>query len=146
MKKVLFVCTGNICRSPAAEGVLRKIAADAGQQWRVDSAGAGGWHIGEPPDERAAAACARRGYNISALRARQVVAEDFARFDCVYAMANEHLRFLRALAKTPADKAKIKMFAAADIPDPYFGGDAGFEKMMDLLEAGCRAIVANNND
>ena len=146
MKKILFVCTGNICRSPCAEAVLRHMAAAAGKEVVVDSAGTGIWRRGEAPDARASKAATARGYATDGLAARQVRREDFAAFDRIYAMTGEHQRYLQRLA--PSDqREKILLFLPAtpgrnaDVPDPYSGGNDGFEHMMDLLEAGGREIV-----
>lgn len=140
--KVLFVCTGNICRSPTAEAVLRKMCAEAGLNWQADSAGIGNWHAGEPPDSRAQKAASLRGYDMDGISARSVCTEDFTEFDRIYALAAEHLEFLRANA--PEDcKAQLLMFMpdGKDVPDPYYGDGDGFTHMMDLLEAGCRTIL-----
>src|SRR5947207_12795379 len=127
---VLFVCTGNICRSPTAEAVFRKLAADAGMADAVtaDSAGTHDYHVGEPPDPRAQAAAAKRGYDLSALRARKVEGADFQRFDLVLAMDQDHYAILARMAGGSAGhKLKLMMsyaqrFKERDVPDPYYGG------------------------
>ena len=144
--KILFVCTGNICRSPAAEAVMRKMCADAGLDWRIDSAGTGGWHAGESPDRRARQAAAARGYKMDGIYARAVCAADFSEFDRIYAMTGEHLNFLREAApKDTAAELHLFMETAAggdgDVPDPYYGGGQGFELMMDMLEQRCAQLV-----
>ena len=147
--RVLMVCTGNICRSPTAEGVLRQLAqaAGRGRDVEVDSAGTTAYHVGEPPDERSQAHALRRGYDLSSQRARQVVAEDFRRFDWVIAMDRGHLRTLRQMAPVLVhDRIRLLSdFAPGlegrDVPDPYYGGDAGFEAVLDLVEAGCRGLL-----
>jgi len=139
--KVLFVCTGNICRSPTAEGVLRELARREGLPVHVESRGTHDYHVGEPPDERAQHHAKRRGYDLSAQRARQVTAEDFEEFDMILAMDRGHLRALQKMA--PAQHhAKIRLFVAgSDVPDPYYGGAEGFEKVLDLVEAQCRRLI-----
>ena len=150
MIRVLFVCLGNICRSPTAEGMLRRRIREAGLADRVeiDSCGVGPWHVGEPPDARARKAAARRGLDIGDLRGRQLVAADFSRFDYLLAMDHDNLAALEK--QRPADcRAHVGLFLAyaglADtpVPDPYFGGERGFEEMMDLLESACEGLVAS---
>ncbi len=148
---VLMCCMGNICRSPSAEGVLRAQLVAAGLQHavRVDSAGTHDYHVGEPPDRRAVAHAARRGYDIAALRARQVEVADFDRFDLVLAMDRDNLARLRALCPVPLQpRLRLLMSFApaagsAEVPDPYYGGAAGFERVLDLLELGCRGLLAH---
>jgi protein-tyrosine phosphatase len=150
--RILFVCAGNICRSPTAEGVMLRLAADAGLEGAVeiDSAGTGGWHAGEPADERATAAAAQRGITLSGV-ARQVTEEDFERFDLVLAMDRANLLDLRALAPGTRALAKVRLLrefgpASAgredlDVPDPYYGGARGFDTVLDLVEAACRGLL-----
>lgn len=140
MKKVLFVCTGNICRSPTAEGVLRKRAAEAGVSVHVDSAGTHGYHSGEMPDPRAVRAADQRGYDISGIKARRLREEDYAEFDYVLALDEGHYRIMKQVCP-PALQHKLRMtmqFAPhahyAEVPDPYYGPPAGFELVLDLLE------------
>ncbi|MFV0245358.1 MAG: low molecular weight protein-tyrosine-phosphatase [Qingshengfaniella sp.] len=138
---VLFVCLGNICRSPAAEAVMRALAP----QWHLDSAGTGGWHVGEPPHPPMIAAAAARGYDMARLRARQVETADFRRFDHLIAMDTENLKHLRQIC--PAD-ATARLGLLLDhlpdtkgqaVPDPYYTGD--FIGALTLIEAGCRALL-----
>lgn len=146
MKRILFVCLGNICRSPAAEGVLAAKAKARGLEVFVDSAGTGGWHAGEAPDPRMIAACLRRGYDISRQRAWQVETADFAAFDIMLAMDLSNQADLLALAP-PGRKADIRLFldfadtAQRETPDPYYGGGAAFEATLDLIEAGAEAFL-----
>lgn len=148
--RILFVCLGNICRSPTAEGVLRQLAREEAPELllEIDSAGTASYHIGDPPDERACRHAARRGYDITGLRARQVAAEDFHRFDLLLAMDEENLRDLRRIAPREA-RARVSLFmdyapghAGRPVPDPYYGGAAGFEEVIDLVEAAARGLLA----
>lgn len=147
---VLMVCTGNICRSPTAEGVLRHELAARGlaEQVSVDSAGIQGWHAGDPPDARSQAHARRRGYDLAQQRARAVRADDFARSDIILAMDRGHLRALREQCPE-AHRHKLALLldhapalAGRDVPDPYYGGAAGFEQVLDLIEAACRPLAA----
>lgn len=143
---VLFVCMGNICRSPLAEGVLRGVAArDDAIQLRVDSAGTHAYHVGEPPDPRAIAAAQRRGYDITRLRARTVKAEDFNRFDLIVAMDRDNLSILRQRARgADTELALFMQYAGAaetDVPDPYYGDEHAFEHALDLIEQGIASLI-----
>lgn len=133
---VLMVCLGNICRSPTAEAVLRHrlVAAGLDALVEVDSAGTGDWHVGDPPDMRSQRHAARRGYDLSALRARRVSEADFARFDLILAMDQDNLADLERL-QPEGGRAELRLFADAPVPDPYAGGPAGFELVLDLAEA-----------
>ena len=139
--RVLFVCMGNICRSPTAEGVMRRLIADEGLDIEVDSAGTGGWHAGEPPDERATVAAQRRGVTLEGA-ARQVKESDFRRFDLLVAMDRGNLRDLLDLAPDEEAREKVRLLVAdADVPDPYYGGDRGFEDVLDMVESACRELL-----
>ena len=151
MKQVLFVCLGNICRSPSAQGVFEARLAERGLQhaYRVDSAGTGGYHAGEPPDRRAQAAARRRGYDISGQRARAVRDGDFHEYDLILAMDRSNLANL--LQRAPANcRAQVRLFMAGaegwpqEVPDPYFGGEQGFEQVLDMLEAASDALLAEH--
>lgn len=147
--RVLFVCLGNICRSPMAEGVFRKLVVDAGLSdvIEVDSAGTHAYHVDEPPDPRAQAAVRRRGVEISGLRGRQAIVEDFTRFDYVLAMDHENYAHLQALA--PAKHAhKLRLFleyaarcTERAVPDPYFGNDNGFDRVLDMIEDAAAGLL-----
>lgn len=147
MTRVLFVCLGNICRSPTAEAVARARAAAAGVAAEFDSAGTGGWHVGEPPDRRAQAEAAARGYDMSGQRARQATARDFHDFDLILAMDRANLAALERLR--PADaKADLRLFLACapeagrdEVPDPYY--DGGFPLAFDLIEAAAGGLIAD---
>jgi protein-tyrosine phosphatase len=147
--RVLFVCTGNICRSPTAEGVFRKLVADAGMSEAIiaDSAGTHAYHVGEPPDPRAQSAAARRGYDLSDLRARRVERADFERFDLIVAMDLEHFEILARMADR-ASSGKLRMmmsfgkrFREKDVPDPYYGGPQDFERVLDMLEDAAHGLL-----
>ncbi len=148
--RILFVCLGNICRSPMAEGVFSHVAGKAGhgETFVIESAGTGAWHIGNPPDPRAVAAARRRGIDLSAQKARQVRVEDFDDFDLVLAMdASNHANLLRMAPEAHAHKVRLFLEhlpdpLAREVPDPYYGGDEGFEVVLDLIEAGSRALLA----
>ena len=144
--RVLFVCTGNICRSPTAEGVFRAYAEKENLPVRVDSAGTHDYHAGEPPDLRATAHARNRGYDISGLRARQVVPGDFGAFDLLLAMDRGHLEFLQCMSPQE-HRHKLRLFLEfagqgnADVPDPYYGGPGGFEQVLDMVEAASRGLL-----
>ena len=147
--RILFVCMGNICRSPTAEGVVRHLLLSRAPQLEVeiDSAGTHDYHIGEPPDRRSVAAALRRGIDLSNLRARAVRAEDFTRYDLILAMDEENLRTLQERAPRDAhDRIRLLMeFApqatARAVPDPYYGGPQGFEQVLDLLEEAAEGLL-----
>ncbi len=146
--RVLFVCTGNICRSPTADAVARQRVAAAGLDWQIDSAGTGGWHVGEAPDTRAVEAGAARGYDLSVLSAREICLEDFDRFDHLVAMDSSHLRFLRAMPGAGRGGRISLMLDWAgepgvDVPDPYYGSVDGFEGVLDMIERGVDGLVAS---
>ena len=133
MPSLLFVCLGNICRSPAADGIARALAAERGLDWRIDSAGTGAWHIGKMPDERMMAAAASRGIDLSPLRARQAEPDDFRRFDHIFAMDESNLADLEQIQPVKS-KASLSLFLEqGDVPDPYYGGPDGFEHVLDLV-------------
>lgn len=146
---VLLVCMGNICRSPTAEGVLREKARQAGLEarLRIDSAGTHDYHVGSPPDPRARQAALGRGYDLSALRGRQVADEDFQRFDYILAMDRDNLANL--LARCPAElRHKVRLFlsfsrrfADREVPDPYYGGSRGFEEVLDMVEDAVEGLL-----
>lgn len=145
--RFLFVCTGNICRSPTAHAIFRKLVSDRklAESIEFDSAGTHAYHEGEGADPRSAKHGKRRGYDFSFHRARKVCSSDFHEFDWILAMDRSHLEILQELS-VPEQRAKIALFLSAvpgcgidDMPDPYYGGDVGFETVLDLCEAGCKA-------
>ena len=145
-RAVLFVCTGNICRSPTAEAVLRHQAEASGLEVHVESAGIGRWHVGSPPDERAQHHAKGRGYDLSRLRARQVEPFDFERFDLIVALDRGHLRELQRMAPRERHDRIRLLVPGRDVPDPYYGGPEGFEHVLDLVEAACRDLLQELKD
>lgn len=150
--KILFVCLGNICRSPTAEGVMRHVVREEGLEDRVeiDSAGTGGWHVGAPPDERAAAAARRRSIVLEGA-ARKFSPRDFDEYDLILAMDSQNRRDLLALAPDDEARAKVRLLREfdpsgegapdLDVPDPYYGGEDGFEHVLDLVDAATRGLL-----
>jgi protein-tyrosine phosphatase len=147
--RLLFVCLGNICRSPAAEGVMRHLVAEAGleEQYVIDSAGTGDWHTGQLPDNRMRQHGAKRGYTFDS-RARQVRPDDFTNFDLILVMDRQNLRDIREFAPHPTDMVKVRLFCdyvsdrpETEVPDPYYGGADGFETVLDLAENGARGLL-----
>ncbi len=146
MKRILFVCLGNICRSPAAEGILRNKARDRDMKLYIESAGTGGWHAGDPPDARMIRAAGRRGYDLSYQRARKVTDADFFEFDYLLSMDLSNQTSLLEMAP-PNRECDIRLFLdfadcdTRETPDPYYGGDQGFERVLDLIEEGAEAFL-----
>jgi protein-tyrosine phosphatase len=149
-RRILFVCLGNICRSPTAEGVLRHLSATEapGLRVEVDSAGTGDYHLGEPPDLRSQRAAKRRGIDLSGLSARQVNRRDFDDFDLILAMDRKNLRDLNAI-KPAGSRAQVRLFleyagesGVAEVPDPYMGDAADFEHVLDLVTSASRRLIA----
>ena len=149
MHRILFVCMGNICRSPTAEGVLREMAERRGvaDRFHIDSAGPGDWHVGNPPDQRACDAARERGIDITDLRARQVNPGDFEQFDLVIAMDHSNRLSLYDLAgETHRSKVRLMLEyseqrVGEDVPDPYYGGGHGFDLVLDLIEEACDNLL-----
>ena len=150
--KILFVCMGTICRSPTAEGVMRSLVREAGleDEFEIDSAGTGGWHVGNPPDARATESARRRGITLEGA-ARRVTRADFEDYDLLLAADRENLAELRALAPDEESRSKARLLREfdpdsegspdLDVPDPYYGGPDGFEEVLDLVEAACRGLL-----
>jgi protein-tyrosine phosphatase len=148
--RVLFICLGNICRSPTAEGVLRQLVAQEAPNLtiEIDSAGTADYHLGAPPDSRSQRAALRRGIDLSGLRARQVTQDDFARFDLILAMDRDNLRELQAM-KPDDSHAALKLFLEYapelnlhDVPDPYYRDASAFEEVLDLTSVASRGLLA----
>jgi protein-tyrosine phosphatase len=148
--KVLFVCLGNICRSPLAEGVFRHLVRGAGldEAFEIDSAGTGDWHVGQPPDSRAKAVARRNGVELTG-RARQVTSEDLHHFDHVVAMDRDNLDVLVDMARTRGASARITLLREhdpeangdRDVPDPYYGGPSGFEEVFRIVSRSCSVLL-----
>ncbi|MEL7527336.1 MAG: low molecular weight protein-tyrosine-phosphatase [Pseudomonadota bacterium] len=144
--KVLFVCLGNICRSPLAEGIFSRLVEDADLtgDFLIDSAGTGAWHIGNPPDPRSVDIAARHGIDISQQQARTVTPGDFDRFDVILAMDGDNLAALAAMNNRPRAEIRLLLNAPpADVPDPYFGGPEGFENVYRLIRSGCETLLTS---
>jgi protein-tyrosine phosphatase len=148
MTKVLFVCLGNICRSPTAEGVFRKVVMEEGMSEiiEIDSAGTHAYHVDEPPDRRAQEAALRRGVDISGLRGRQATADDIVRFDYVLAMDRENHENLMVICPA-GHEHKVRLFMEfaphhpPEVPDPYFGGASGFDRVLDMIEDAAEGLL-----
>lgn len=149
-KKVLFVCMGNICRSPGAEGVFTKMVNNHGltAQYEIDSAGTAGYHAGEAADKRMQKHAAKRGYNLTSISRKFNPARDFDYFDMIIAMDDQNVQSLKKVARNQTDLTKIskmtdyrKIWSYEEIPDPYYGGDEGFELVLDLLEDSCEGLL-----
>jgi protein-tyrosine phosphatase len=145
--RILFVCLGNICRSPTAEAVMRGLVAEAGleAEIEVESAGTGDWHVGYPPDDRSVAAAAERGVELTG-EARQVAHGDFDGFDLLIAMDRQNQRDLLRLARSDKDREKVRLLRSyadgeLDVPDPYYGGEDGFAEVVEIVERSCRALM-----
>ncbi len=151
--KLLFVCLGNICRSPTAEGVMRDLVAREGleDEMEIDSAGTGAWHVGSAPDSRATAAASGRGVTLEG-QARKVTPADFEEFDLILAMDRSNLHDLRQLAADEEQREKVRLLREfdpasdgepdLDVPDPYYGGERGFEDVFDFVQAACEGLLA----
>lgn len=144
--KILMVCLGNICRSPLAEGILQSKLPR--EQFLIDSAGTGGWHVGQKPDKRSIQTAKQRGLDITRQRGRQIQISDFETFDYIYVMDISNYKKVMALAPTEEAKSKVKMILNelfpnenVDVPDPYYGGQNGFEQVFDMLEDACEIIA-----
>ncbi len=149
MIKVLFVCMGNICRSPTAQGVFGKLIEERGLEDRVsiDSAGTHAYHVGESPDTRSARAAAERGIDLSHQRARRVTVQDFHQFDYVLAMDSDNFNYLAGMCPAGSE-AKLRLFLSfapqlelRDVPDPYYGGITGFERVLDMVEEAAHGLL-----
>lgn len=149
-KKILFVCLGNICRSPSAEAVFNGLLNRKGLdgQFEVDSAGTSGWHAGEPADRRMKQHASQRGYHLTSISRKFNPVVDFERFDLIIGMDDENISALKSLARDDNDLKKIKKmtdfrreWSYNEIPDPYYGGEEGFELVLDLLEDSCEGLI-----
>ena len=148
MKRVLFVCLGNICRSPLAEGILRAKTVDKMLDLDVDSCGTGDYHVGQKPDHRSIDVARKYGIDLSQLRARQFHKGDFKAFDHIFVMDRSNYSDIADLADSEDDLKKVKLFLDysskydnSDVPDPYYGGEDGFEKVYDMLDDACENFI-----
>lgn len=152
MQKILFVCLGNICRSPLAEGIMLKLITEKELDLHVDSAGTAKFHVGEAPDARTITNAKNHDVNLTALRARQFSEKDFDEFDAIYVMDNSNMTHVLALAKNETQSQKVELFLNTlhpnkqmEVPDPYFGGEEGFEDVYNLVYTACEKIVEKHN-
>lgn len=153
-KRILFVCLGNICRSPAAEGVMRKMVTEAGQEslYHIDSAGIGDWHVGQLPDWRMRQCGAERGYRFDSHARQFDRRHDFTDFDWIFVMDDANLKAITSMASDDAERAKVRKLSdfltthsgAQSVPDPYYGGTKDFECSLDLIEEACRNLLEKN--
>lgn len=150
--KILMVCLGNICRSPLAEGILQHKVKAAGLSWQVDSAGTNGYHLGEAPHQLSQKVAKENGLDISSQRSRRFVAEDFDRFDKIYAMADDVIDEMKQIAKDKYDRSKVALLMDElypgkdmDVPDPWYGSEAGYLYVYDMINKACDAILAKEN-
>ncbi len=150
--KVLMVCLGNICRSPLAEGILQEKIKKAGLNWKIDSAGTNGLHVGEQPHRLSQKVAIMRGIDISNQQSRRFVKEDFDRYDRIYAMAADVIDEMKWIGKERYDANIVKLLLNElypgknkDVPDPWYGSEPGYHQVYDLIEAACEAIIKNNN-
>lgn len=146
--KILMVCLGNICRSPLAEGILQDKIAQRSLNWAVDSAGTGGWHAGQGPDERSVSTAWVNGIDISNQRARKFLVADFDRFDHILVMDSQNMTDVLRLARHDDDRQKVELIMNfsrpqrnTNVPDPYYGGPEGFQKVFDMLDEACEAFI-----
>ncbi|MEN8927876.1 MAG: low molecular weight protein-tyrosine-phosphatase [Flavobacteriales bacterium] len=146
--KILMVCLGNICRSPLAEGIMTSKAQENGLNWEIDSAGTAAYHVGNLPDERSIEVAIKYGIDLSSQRARQFNVSDFREFDVIYAMDTENYNNILNLAKNKEDEEKVKLIlneiepnSNSSVPDPYYGGDEGFENVYQMLDLACESVV-----
>lgn len=146
--RILMVCLGNICRSPLAEGILQDMIGKEGLNWKVESAGTNGYHVGEPPHRLSIKVAQANGIDISHQRSRQFVAEDFDRFDIIYAMANDVLKDMQGIAGNKFDGSKAKLFLSevhadkdADVPDPWYGTEPGYHEAFAIIKNACAIII-----
>jgi protein-tyrosine phosphatase len=152
MQSILFVCLGNICRSPLAEGIMLKLKEKYSLPLEIDSAGTAGYHIGEAPDPRTIANAKRNGIDLSPLRARQFQAEDFDKFDLILVMDKSNQKNVLSLAKTSAHKEKVSLLLNLsdpgkdiEVPDPYYGGEQGFENVFQMVYTACENLAKKYN-
>ncbi len=151
--KILMVCLGNICRSPLAEGILQKKIDEAGLGWRVESAGTNGYHINEKPHHLSQKTALANGIDISHQRSRQFVKEDFARFDKIYAMAGDVIEEMEIIAGDKFNMSKVDLLLNEmypgqnrDVPDPWYGPEAGYHKVFEMIDSACNALIKNQTN